>query len=349
MNKTRLLTPILAMISYTAYAEGPTVYGNMDVAIASANTPYGTRSEKTGTSLENWSTLGIKGSEQLSRSLKILYKMSFQVLNATTDGSSTPLSPYNTYLGLQSLYGTVLIGRNDTVFKFSEGGVDLFNGSNADIDRLVAGQTRSADAIWYYSPKLANLLTLNATYLMAANQNVNTTADIGSQYALTAIIGDKNLNDQNFYLASSYNAGIASIDAYRQVAQVKLGKFTLGGLYQQTQSLKTTEKNMKGYTYFVNLKYDLNGVNLKAEYGADTSGLGGYFTNATGGTSTLIDRSEYSNINMTQITVGADYLLSESTRLYSHYIMYQGHYKNSAVVTSLQNDNIFTVGVDYTF
>lgn len=349
MNKTRLLASILAMTSYTVQAKEPTIYGNMDIAIANASTPYGTRSEKKGTSLENWSTLGIKGSEQISRNVKIRYKMSFQVLNATTDGSSTPLSPYNTYLGLESLYGTVLVGRNDTVFKFAEGGVDLFNGSNADIDRLVAGQTRSADAIWFYSPKLADIITLNVTYLMATNQSVDTTANIGSQYALTAIMGDKKLKEQGYYIASAYNAGIASINAYRQVAQIKLGNFTLGGLYQQTQSLKTTENNMKGNTYFVNLKYDLNGVNLKAEYGADTSGLGEYFTNATGGTSTSIDRSGYSNINMTQITVGADYMLSEYTRLYTHYIMYQGNYQNSGVKTVLQNDNIFTIGLDYSF
>ncbi|WP_298772879.1 porin [uncultured Shewanella sp.] len=349
MNIKRLLASILAMTSYSVQAEAPTFYGNMDVSIANANTPYGTRSEKTGTSLENWSTFGIKGSEQLDTDLKLLYKMSFQVLNATTDGSSSPLKAYNTYLGLNSLYGTVLVGRNDTVFKFAEGGVDLFNGSNADIDRLVAGQTRSADAIWYYSPKLANLITLNATYLMASNQSVDASVNIGSQYALTAILGDKKLKDQNFYFASSYNAGIASIDAYRQVAQIKLGKLTLGGLYQQTQSLKTTESNMKGNTYFINLQYDLNGINLKAEYGADTSGLGEYFTNATGGTSTSIDRSGYSDINMTQITVGADYMLSESTRLYSHYIMYQGSYKNSGTQNTLQNDNIFTVGLDYSF
>ena len=49
--------------------------------------------------------------------------------------------------------GTVLVGRNDTVFKQAEGGVDIFGNTNADIDRLISGQTRSADGMWYYSPK----------------------------------------------------------------------------------------------------------------------------------------------------------------------------------------------------
>lgn len=343
-----LMASVLCLFSAVNYAEDITFFGEMNNSIVNSDTAYGTRNDKSGTSIENWAAIGIKGSDTITDDVSLLYKMSFQVNNASTEGSSTPIEAYNTYLGLDSnRFGSVLVGRNNTVFKSSEGDVDLFNGSNADINNLVAAQTRSADGIWYYSPKLADLITLNATYLMAANQPNDESVDINSQYALLATLGDKHLDSESYYFSMSYNNGIASVNAYRGVSQVKLGQFKIGGLYQYTKSLIITENNMRGDSYFLNLMYSFDNINLKAEYGYDNSGLGYYFKNATGGSTA--DRSTFSNINMSQIAVGADYILSSSTTLYTHYTLYKGHYTSSGIKYSLDNDNIVTTGVDYHF
>lgn len=351
MNKCPLLFPLATMLSLfssMSYSDDMTLFGEMNNSIVSANTDYGTRNGKSGTSIENWAAIGIKGDESITNDISLVYKMSFQVYNASTDGSSTPIEAYNTYLGLGSnRYGTVLVGRNNTVFKASEGNVDAFNGSNADINNLVAAQTRSADGIWYYSPKIADLITINTTYLMAANQSDSDNVDINSQYALSTTFGDKQLLEQAYFLSASYNNGISDVNAYRGVSQIKLGAFKFGGLYQYTKSLITTETNMKGYSYFLNVIYSFDNINLKAEYGADNSGLGYYFKNATGGSST--DRSLFSNVSMSQITIGADYALSNSTDLYTHYTLYRGSYANAGVNYTLDNDNMITVGVDYHF
>ncbi|MCL1124573.1 porin [Shewanella surugensis] len=334
---------------YKVQANNTQFSGEINSSISNSNTPYATLSEKSNSSLENWIYIEIKGKDEISSKLNVLYKMSSLVYNASLDGNDNPTGAYNTYLGLESAYGTLLIGRNDTVFKFSEGDIDLFNSTNADIGNLAAGQTISADAIWYYSPKIADLISLNSTYLMTRNQADTPSESTGSQYALTAVVGDKNLLNQQFYFASAYNKGIDMINAYRQVAQIKLGNVILGGLYQHTKSIKLNEKNMKGNTYFINLKYNLNRINFKVEYGKDTSGLGWYFTNATGGSGSTIDRSHYSDISIEQITIGADYMLSASTRLYTHAIMFQGDYSNSGINTSLENDKVLTIGIDYNF
>ncbi|WP_299494835.1 porin [uncultured Shewanella sp.] len=322
--------------------------GEINSSISNSNTSYATLSEKKNTSLENWIYIDITGKDKISQQVNIIYKISSLVYNATLDGNDTPISAYNTYLGLENPFGTVLIGRNDTVFKFSEGNIDLFNSTNADIGNLAAGQTISADAIWYYSPKIINLFSVNTTYLMAKNQDDNTVKST-SQYAFTATFGDKSLLEQNFYFATAYNKGIDSINAYRQVGQIKFGKIFLGGLYQRSKSIKINEENMKGSTYFITLKYSLDKINLKAEYGRDTSGLGWYFTNATGGSSSSIDRSRYSNILVKQVTVGADYMLASSTRLYSQLSLFQGHYTNANITNSLESDKIFTIGIDFNF
>ncbi|NMH66873.1 porin [Shewanella salipaludis] len=329
----------LTLTSFGALADGPSFYGRLDLSVANSDTGATTQNKKDGTVLEsNFSNLGVKGSEQLAEGFDILYQMEFQVENTTQtkdkSGDDIVFKARNTFLGLKTQAGSVLVGRNDTVFKQSEGGVDLFGNTNADIDRLVGAQTRSADGIWYYSPKIADLITLNATYLMEDNQ-----ASDDSQYAISATLGDKKLKEQNYYLAAAYNKGISNLDAYRGVAQVKLGDFKLGGLYQHSEN--ATDSAIDGNTYLVNVSYNLNGVNLKAEYGKDSAGFGNYYKNIKGESGTDID--------VQNIILGADYRIAKSTMLWGHYAMYEGDHRVAGNKVELLDDDVFTVGVRYDF
>lgn len=355
MNKALCFTIFSTLLTFNSMADDDlSFYGRLDLAITNSTTGNTTQNGKSGTVLENnFSNLGLRGKEGITDTLNIIYQLEFQVENTTTSGGKDPFKARNTYLGLESQQlGTLLVGRNDTVFKQSEGSVDIFGNTNADIDRLVAAQTRSADAIWYYSPALLGVVNINATYLVTDNQ-----ADADSdneqdrnpnvQYALNITLGDKKFREHHYYLAAAFNKGIADVDAYRGVAQIKLGQVKLASLYQYTKSQKSNEQNMKGYSYFLNLVYEVNGINLKAEYGTDTSGLGKYFTNATGGSSTV--RSTFSDVKVTQLTIGADYPISQTTLLYGHIAQYQGHYQNTGALIDLEKDNVFTTGVRYNF
>ncbi|MBB1361162.1 MAG: porin [Shewanella sp.] len=347
MKKTLIsasVASVLTLVSFATLAEGPSFYGRLDLAVTNSDKGATTQNGKEGTVLENnFSNLGVKGSEKFGNGIELLYQMEFQVENTTqTEGKNgsdeVVFKARNTFLGLKSDAGTVLIGRNDTVFKQSEGGIDLFGNFNADIDRMIGGQLRKADGIWYYSPVIGGLVTLNATYLMEDNY----TDDAGKesyddQYALSATIGDKGLKAQPYYVAAAYNT-IGGIDAYRGVAQVKLGEFKLGGLYQNTESQTSDQE---GDSFFLNVSYNLNGVNLKAEYGQDEAGFGSYYKNIKEATGT--------DVNITQITVGADYRISKSTLVYGHYAMYEGDHKVGTATVDLEDDNIFTVGARYDF
>lgn len=341
MKKTLIsasVASVLTLASFGALAEGPNFYGRLDLSVTNSDTGATTQEGKDGTVLEtNFSHVGVKGSETIAKGFDIIYQMEFQVENTSTN--SDVFKARNTYLGLRTAGGTVLVGRNDTVFKQAEGGIDLFGNSNADIDRLVGGQTRAADGIWYYSPKIAGLVTLNATYLMEDNytNDANKTS-YEDQYALSATIGDKKLKAQSYYAAIAYNT-IGGIDAYRAVGQVKLGDFKLGGLFQNTES--QTNPDQEGNSYFVNVSYNLNGVNLKAEYGKDEAGFGKYYKN--------IADADGSDANVQVITIGADYKVAKSTLLYGHYAMYEGDHKVGGMKIDLEDDNIFTVGVRYNF
>jgi predicted porin len=346
MKKTLIsasVASVLTLVSFATLAEGPSFYGRLDLAVTNSDKGATTQNHKEGTVLENnFSLLGVKGSERISNSVEMLYQMEFQVENTTQtadkSGDEVVFKARNTFLGLKTDAGTVLVGRNDTVFKQSEGGIDLFGNFNADIDRMIGGQLRKADGIWYYSPMIGGLVTLNATYLMEDNY----TDDAGKesyddQYALSATIGDKGLKAHPYYVAAAYNT-IGGIDAYRGVAQVKLADFKVGGLFQNTESQTSAQE---GDSFFVNVSYDLNGVNLKAEYGQDEAGFGSYYKNIKDATGT--------DVNITQITVGADYRVSKSTLVYGHYAMYEGDHKVGTATVDLEDDNIFTIGARYDF
>ena len=365
MKKTFIsasVASVLALASFGALAEGPSFYGRLELALTNTETgatlQSGTNGVDTknyadennaGTYLENnFSLLGVKGTEKIADGYDVVYQMEFQVEN--TSGSGDVFKARNTFLGLKTNAGTVLVGRNDTVFKQAEGNVDVFGNTNADIDRLVSAQTRSADGVWYYSPKIANLVTLNATYLFDDNDTTATTNE--SLYALSATLGDSKFKEQNYYLAVAYNKGIDTVDAYRGVAQVKLGQFKLGGLFQNSES--TFNSAIDGNTYFVNVAYDLNGVNLKAEYGVDEAGYGSYFKNLSGydfrkDTTANLAVTD-TDINIQNFNIGADYRLSKSTMVYGQYAMYKGDFElNGGAKVDLKDDNVVSVGVRYDF
>ncbi|GIU06587.1 MULTISPECIES: porin [unclassified Shewanella] len=365
MKKTLIsasVASVLTLASFGALADGPSFYGRLDLAVT--NSDQGTTLQggtngvnigESGTYLENnFSHIGVKGSESLTSNIDVIYQMEFQVENTSSEGDV--FKARNTFLGLKSQAGTVLVGRNDTVFKQAEGGIDAFGNTNADIDRLVAGQTRAADGIWYYSPKIADLVTLNATYLMTDN-NQGAGTDSDAQYALSATLGDKKFKAQNYYVAAAYNKGISNIDAYRAVAQAKFGDFKVGGFFQNTESNKYD--NLEGNTYFVNAVYNLNGVNLKVQYGVDESGLSKYFSNSfaylnpnapdTEANETNGFLKTVNDVNVQNITIGADYKISKSTMVYGHYAMYTGDYKIAGAKTDLEDDNVFTIGMRYNF
>ena len=193
-----LLYILLMSFSSCAIAQEPEFYGSMDFSLADASTPYATKSHKQGTTIESYATIGIKGGYDISAQRRIIYKLSVSLSNPSVENEKSPLKAHNTYLGIDDPLGTILVGRNNTVFKNSEGNVDVFNGTNADINNLVAGQSRTGDSIWYFSPRFGDVLEFSSTYLMTDN-NQHDVEHPQAQYAITSTLGDKNFRKQNYY------------------------------------------------------------------------------------------------------------------------------------------------------
>ncbi|MDO6639286.1 porin [Shewanella sp. 5_MG-2023] len=332
---------ILSASSFAAFAESPQFYGRLEMALTESDNGLTTQNQKAGTVLENnFSRLGVKGSEKIYENIEIIYNVEVQVNAATNEADDDLFKPRNTYLGVRSGLGTVIVGRNDTVMKTSKGTAEAFALTNAAYNRMIAGQDRKADGITYYSPKIADLVSINATYLVDDNYDSNE-----SQYALSVTAGDKKLKKQRYYVAAAYNT-IGGVDAYRGVGQVKIGSLKLGGLLQNTQSQTYSDK--EGNSYFVSAIYNWSGINFKAEYGKDKAGFGKYFKNNDVSSAQY---KEATDVDINSFTVGADYRLSKSTMVFGHYATYEGEYRvaNTGPTIELEDDSVFTVGVRYDF
>ncbi|MCW3171360.1 porin [Shewanella subflava] len=351
MKKNLITSAILscaALTSFSALASGPQFYGRADLALTNSDLGVATQNQKDGTIIENnFSWLGVKGSEKINDDVEILYQMEFGVSNF--DNSGDTFAARNSFLGVKTVAGTALVGRNDTVFKSAEGGFDQFGNTNSDIDLLVAGQNREADGISYYSPKLADLITLNATYLVDDNhvdaKGNKKSAD--SMYALSATLGDKAFKSHNFYAAAAYQDGISNIEAYRGVVQGKFGNFIVGGLYQHSESNDAQLAHLDGNSYIINAAYLMGDWKFKASYGHDDSGLGKYVSRFIG-KETQSDLSDVSDIDLKQFSIGADYRVSKNTLVYGHYTKFDGDMLVDTFNADL-SDDIVTVGLRVDF
>ncbi|MGP1831851.1 porin [Shewanella frigidimarina] len=346
-NKNLISIALLSTLSITslnALADSPTAYGRLDMTLTNSEHGFTTQNRKEGTVLENnFSRIGVKGSEKINDDFQLVYQMEVQVNGATNEGDDELFSARSTYLGVVSDAGTLLVGRNDTVMKSSKGDVEAFDLTNAAYNRMIAGQDRKADGITYYSPTIAGLFTVNGTYLMDDNYEGNDE----TQYALSVVAGDKKLKKSRYYLAGAYNT-IGGVDAYRGVGQIKMGKFKVGGLFQNTESQTYDQK--EGNSYFFTVTYDLNGIDLKVEYGQDEAGFG-KFIKYNSAVASSADYNQVTDVEVTSLIFGARYQLSKSTMLQAHYAMYDGEYQiaNSGTVIDLVDDNIASIGVRFNF
>ena len=128
--------------------------------------------------------------------------------------------------------------------------------------------------------------------------------------------------------------------------QVKFGDIKVSGLYQNTESQDYSGK--QGDSFFVSAIYNLSGVNLKAEYGNDKAGFGKYLKNSI---SDSTNYAQTTDVDIDSFTVGLDYRLSKSTKVYAHYAMYSGEYRiaSTGPMLELDDDNIMSVGIRYNF
>jgi predicted porin len=161
--------------------------------------------------------IGVKGSEDLGNGLKAIYQVELGInLNDTNNNvlsNSDAITYRNTFVGLASDWGTLLLGRHDTPMKMSTGKLDLFADTMADYNGTVGFRDLRADnVVAYISPSLAGFQVSGAIVpaggATGGGNGLNLFEDsIGETFSVGAIYSNgpfyasaayENLNNQHF-------------------------------------------------------------------------------------------------------------------------------------------------------
>ncbi|ALQ10180.1 MULTISPECIES: porin [Pseudoalteromonas] len=261
-----LLIPLssLAILPSITLAADYTVYGKAEVQIANTDTGI-MRYAKEGTQIEApFSRIGIKGQHKLNEYLSAVFKYEVQVKGFEEDDTEEPFTARNTYLGLKGAFGEIVIGRNDTRFKYSEGKLDNFNETQGDMAQVIAGQDRLGDTLTYTSQYWSNA-QFSFTYA-PKDDNKNNKAG----FAATLIYGDRNLNNTPYYVSLSRVDSLNNITASRIVGVYKFEKLQLGALYQHSESVDETKS---GNGYVLSASYTIDKWVPKLQFAKDDSAI----------------------------------------------------------------------------
>ncbi|MEA3405060.1 MAG: porin [Pseudomonadota bacterium] len=294
-----------AIAAPVAFADAPTVYGKINVAIED--------SEDNGTTTEDRdSRIGIKGSEDLGNGLKAVYKMEF---GADVGDSFGGLSGRNAYVGLAGGFGTVLMGRHDSPFKMSQV-KDLF-GDNTFTDmgkKQVtgglglggkSGELRLDNVVAYVSPSFSGVKLIAA----AAGADVGEDAEIANAYSVALTYGS---TKKGLYLAAAMDSADEVITEAVEVngfdqewthtrfgAQYTTGGLIVNGTYQNFDA--DVDNSDEGTNVQVGVAYAMGKFMPKAKY---------FSTDYE--TSSMDDGTGYA--------VGLDYKLGKKTTAYVEYV-----------------------------
>ncbi|MEW6990049.1 porin [Colwelliaceae bacterium 6441] len=297
---------LLTAFSVSSFATDVEIYGKANVSVQSSDEGEGSFTEVKS----NASRIGFQGTHELSQGLSVVFKAEFQI---DLDGDSSKgdsITDRNQYVGLKGNFGEVLLGKNDTVLKQSQGKVDLFSDLNGDIKHLWKGENRMADTITYKSKKF-NGFQLGVTYVAEDSVEGDDATSIAIFY------GDKSLKKSKVFASLAMDSDMKGYDVTRATIQGKLVGFTLGAMVQ-TQENVATGQEMDGF--LASAKYSIDSWTLKAQ--VQTADFDG-------------------GDDKSGVTVGADYKLAKSTKLYTFF--------SSFDMDSGADEDYLAAGIEYKF
>mgnify|MGYP000250169221 CR=1 FL=1 len=297
---------VLSAVSNTSNAADVVLYGKANVTVQSSDDGEGSYSEIKS----NASRIGLKGTHELEPGLEVVYKAEFGVDLDGDSAKGDSITDRNQYIGLRGTFGEVLLGKNDTVLKQSEGKVDLFNDLNADIKGLWKGENRMSDTITYKSPKFSGV-QLGITYI--AEDSI----DGENAYSLAAAYGDAKLKKSEIYASLAMDSEVKGYDVVRITVQSKVSDVTIGAIVQTQERIDGSEK--------------MNGIVVSAKYAVNKLTYKGQIQTAN------FEEGD----NQTGVSVGVDYSLAKSTKLFAFYTSFD--------LDSQADKEYLAVGIEYNF
>lgn len=328
LNKTALAAALTLAATTSALAVEPiTVFGKVNLSVESINDRSSDFDSKTDV-VSNASRFGVKGGYSLSDSLTAVYNLEWGV-NVSDDAASKGndnISARNQYVGLEGDFGQLLVGRNDTVLKQSQGKVDLFNDLRGDLGTLFKGENRTGDSLTYKTPRFSGFQA-GATWVTEGNgKAVDKNGKATDGASLAVWYGDESLKESAVYAALAYDSKIGGYEVLRASLQGALGDLILGGIYQRQEQVVANADSYDGFL-------------LSASY-------------ALGDFKPLVQYQDMEELGHST-SVGLEYKLGKPTKAYLFYTVrsFDNEVKSS-VANSIETDDserYLGIGIDHRF
>jgi len=377
MNRKLLSIAIASLAVSPAVFADVTVYGKANLSYQALEETYDATS-LTFTDKDNWEMLsnasrfGIKGSHDISDTLKGIYKIEWEYDTAdgvADDKSGDELKARNMYAGLQhKSLGTLVAGKHDTPVKLAQGKIDQFNDLTfGDIKNVLSGENREDNIVMYTTPAFGGF-SATVAFMPGEDDGCNDPTnpfactgygeeDNGFADRISASVGYTMKDVFSVTLAMDDN--VQNTDIIRAAGEVYLGPVTLGVLAQEaevsddyavagvpTQGIKLdgmvkevgTAIGLGPYdeqsAVVVSAAWQINDFTLKAQY-------------ATSETSAdkAIDPLNLSEIEVEQTAFGVDYTLSKYSKVYAYYALVEGNPTSSLTKVAYSDAEWSTYGV----
>ena len=233
--RTHILLSLLAIGSFDLKASHD-LYGRIAVDAQSISVDNnGTKSDIAN----NESKVGLKGSFLFpeSSNLKFIYQIEygFDPVDGKARGDDGTLKQRNTFIGLQTNFGTLFAGTHDSALKKSQLKVDLFNDVSSDIKNILHGENRLQEFIGFTTPKYKD--SISATFNHVKNPLAS-----GTNFKSYSI----NYSGDNYQAAFAVDDGMKGFDSTRLSVLYPHSKFRLGIIAQETKNLLTGVKKSGG-------------------------------------------------------------------------------------------------------
>ena len=230
----------------------------------------------------NASRIGVKGSYDLSSSLKLSFQIEEEIdpTDLRADGDKV-FKERNTFIAISGDFGKLYTGTHDTAFKQSQLKVDLFNDTRADIKYILRGENRMNSFVGYVSPDLIDGLNVSINSISQSTGNGESSAFNYSK------------NDIKASFAIEQN--IKGYDGKRFSVMLPLGEIDLGLIYQSSRKL-SSGKSFSGHV-----------VSMKRKI-SDKDSI--YIQNA---------KSDMRVVSGKQNSIGYSHKINGSTKIFAHY------------------------------
>lgn len=331
MNKKILATLVGAITLSPGLALAQSeLYGKMDLSLDQADNTGAT--ENVWLLNSNESYFGVRGENKLhSDSMSVFYQVEFGIHpDQTVPFAATVLELFTareTFLGLNTSFGSVRAGRFGTPMRQLSGLVDQFNDHLlTDMSLIMVGDWRAANIVEYTSPELADMITVKLATVVSEGQdnNDNGVGNFGATDNISSSVhfdlgdffvavgydrnnygqdGTNGFEDGLFYglltggvsqFGNTVDSGVSN-DIVRVVAGANLDAIELGVLVQQAKDV--TDSDLKDQTMQISGAFALSErFKIKAQVG-ETEG-------------------KDSDVKVRQMSLGADYMLGKQTRSY---------------------------------